>query len=172
MSGSASSSGDRLAGLRRLVRARWERRSVPLGALATLPVLGAFWFLGGLWGTVAWAAVAVVWLAGPPVAAVAVAQFGLLALVPDGAGLAVAAPVELSLLVALVTDVVDDTRSVGAAGIGLAATVGLAGLGLAVLDAAGLLGAIAAIVLGFGGASYLCHRYLLVALDVVEPVDG
>lgn len=150
---------------------RWRGQPTVLGAVVLLLVAAAFWLLGGVWGLLTWLVVAAVWLAAPPVAAVAVAQFGLLALVPDGT-LRPALTVEGALLCLLLVDVLEDTWSAAAGVVLVGAAVGLAGLGVGVIRSAGMLTALLAVGLAVAVGSYLLHRYLLLDVGAVEQADG
>lgn len=150
---------------------RWRAQPTVLGAVALLLVAVAFWPLGGVWGLLTWLVVAAVWLAAPPVAAVAVAQFGLLALVPDGT-LRPALMVEGSLLCLLLVDVLEDTRSAAAGVVLVGATAGLAGLGVSVVRSVGVLTALLALALAVAAGSYLLHRYLLLDVGAIGQADG
>lgn len=150
---------------------QWSGQPTVPGAVALLLVAVAFWLLGGVWGLLTWFVVAAVWLAAPPVVAVAVAQFGLLALVPDGT-LLPALTVEGSLLCLLLVDILEESWSAAAGVVLVGAAAGLAGLGVSVVRSAGLLMALLVVGLAVAGGSYLLHRYLLLDVGAIEPADG
>lgn len=148
----------------RVVESRWRQKRGWVTAVVLLPVLATFWLLGGLWGVVAWTVVAASWLVFPPIVAVGVGQFALVALSPADAGLTAVLPGEATLLGLLVVDIVTTSRTAIDGG-GLIGVATVAGGGVLLLEQAlGLLAAIIGLLLGVGLVSYLLHRYLLLEL--------
>jgi len=139
--------------------------------MALAAVLATFWFLGGFWGAVGWLVVATIWALFPPIVAVAAGHFVLVALTPSEAGLE-----RILLGVAAVSGLlVADLAALPSPGTDIltfGGSVAIVGTGLILLEqTAGLLAAGITVVVLLGAGSYLCHRYLLLALGLVadEP---
>lgn len=85
----------------------WATLDRPAGVVGLGLALVTFWLLGGLAGVLAWLVLAGTWLLAPPVVAVALGQFLLVALVPADAELLTVLPAEGALLGLLAADFID-----------------------------------------------------------------
>jgi len=85
----------------------WATVTRPVGAVALVGALVAFWALAGPAGAAAWLAVAAWWLLFPPVVPFAFGQFALVALTPAEVGLAALLPAEGALFALLAADFLD-----------------------------------------------------------------
>lgn len=135
---------------------RWGSGGRWLGAIALVAVLGALWLLGGNWGVIAWAVIALCWFLFPPIVPVAVGQFALVALAPVPVDLVTVAPVEAALLGLLIADIADD---------GIVAVLILTGLaGVMAVGVIGLLQASGFLVAAITLLGVLLHRPILEGL--------
>jgi len=152
-----------------LTPTRWDPHVGPGSASAPLGALPGCWWFGGLPGVGIWAVVATTWLLFPPIVPVAVAQFGLIVLLPEDPAVTTILLAEVPLVLLLGADLVEQANSwaAGVVMLGLSAV----GMGVVLSVAPGSLGPVAIGVVGAGGlASYLLHRYLLVKLELVEYI--
>lgn len=149
---------------------RWRTDAPILGRLALLAILGAFWWLGGVRGAVAWVFVTAAWLLWPPIVPVAIGQFALLLVLPADAALTTMLPAEAAILTPLLADILGgrDTTTVIDAAL-FVFVIGIGGALLLILaEVGGLIAAGIVLLLVAGSGSYLLHRSLLLKLGHLD----
>ena len=135
-----------------------------LEASALAAVLTTFWLLGGGWGAIAWVVVASSWLVFPPVVAVALGQYALIALTPIDSGFATVLPGSMALLALLVGNILTERQALSDGLLLLGSTVIIGGGVLGLVWTSGLLAGVIGVVGILATVSYLLHRLLLFKL--------
>lgn len=146
---------------------RWNSCVGPGSVAVLMGALVGCWWLAGFVGAVVWVCVVTTWFLFPVIVSVAVAQFGLLVMLPDNPTVTTILLAEVPVVLLLIADLVEQLQAwvAGAVLLGLAAVSIGAVLGLG--DDVLIPMAIGVIAIGVL-ASYLLHRYLLVTLGLVE----
>ncbi|MBX0297799.1 hypothetical protein [Haloarcula nitratireducens] len=149
---------------------RWGTELGWAGALVLLAILAPLWVLSGRLGIAAWFAIAVSWIAFPPIVAVAIGQFALIALTPADIDLLTVLPTEIGLLGLLIVDV-GSNHSLREVALLVGSVLALSTFALALTLTNGIVVAMLCSLTVLAVISYLFHRYLLLSLGHLSPSD-
>ncbi|WP_135306456.1 hypothetical protein [Haloarcula amylovorans] len=149
---------------------RWGATYEWPGVVVLFAILATLWSLDGRLGVAAWLAIVVSWVVFPPIVAVAIGQFALLALSPADAGLLAVLPTEAGLFGLLVADIISSDHSKAEWALLIGGLLALSTSLLALTATNGLLVAVLVCLAVLAMVSYLLHRYLLLGLGHLSPI--